>query len=880
MKKYIPHIALLNEQQGQSMIILAFSFIGLIAMMGLGLDLGLVYIEKTAMKRAIDAAALSAVDELPNEEEAALRAIAYLDANGYHIGTPGDPDGEDNLANSNVYFKGCVQDIHDYYSDTGTWCGSPGCGGGNREQIVDSEEFYPYIIFAQDDADAENVFFINTYDFDSTHSCNGTVGSNPSLGDANKIMITGTNRVDMNFMGLLGRPAVDVTDHAVAQNVDSIDAVVVLDRSGSMEFDPVCYGCWERKDRLDVTDPDYNANPGADYPANGVIYALGWDSGSSPEDHFADEDRVKACTTLYHDADQYLPGGPQNIYNFNVSDTVYTGNGARNIIIEAEMYSLNPAPVVEGLQEQGKGYWAMQRGEGNYSSECSSGQLDGTPPCKPNFESQGTSIDGKGAHMAHHPSVTEYDGTVYGHFYTLQEAQNGNAPWLEYDFKFYSGAGWTGGSAAHIWVRVHANRGVDYNYDNIAVSGYPNFTGSDAQNVAYWGLVEAAAPNTPIPADVLPNPADVQRATDVNRRAINDNYSNNWHWVYLGSINHINLDTYYRLYFYAGSAGYSIDRIIITDNNSANGNTSDQRGDALGDARTAPATVSSAYRSACDFCNPLYAANITDPVNQCTIHAAGESALHDGSYPDAPDFWLGVTVAVNNALSPIFDEWENPLRASKEAIKGFMLNDQIKPKRDQVGFVYYSSEGQVKTQLACKRAKQKQGVPCDPDDNSAAFSDVLNAVEMVRATGGTPTAYGMREGLEVLGLNGNNTIDMDCDGTYNSSCSRGGGAQRVMILMTDGMPNSTNWGNGCTDATAPPWSVNSNDYRCPLYYAQQAARNGITVYVIGIGFGLDTAYLKKIAEYGNGKAYVNVSPGDLDRVFAEILSNIYIRLIE
>lgn len=869
MKKYISHIALLKEQKGQSIIILAFSFIGLIAMMGLGLDLGLVYIEKTAVKRAIDAAVLSAVDELPNEEEAAIRAIAYLDANGYRIGEPGDPDGGDGHANSNVYFKGCVQDIHDYYSDTGTWCGSANCGGGNTDQIIDSEEYYPYIIFAQDDADAENVFYINTYDFDADHvDCGGAVGSATGLGGANKIMITGTNRVDMNFMGLLGRPEVPVKDHAIAQNVDSIDAVVVLDRSGSMEFDPVCYGCWERKDRLDISDADYNENPGWEYPTNGVIYPLGYDNGLPP-DNFAHEDRIRACTTENFDADQYRPdGGHSNIYNFNVNDTVDTSNGDNNIIIEAEMYSLNPAPVVEGLQEQGKGYWALQRGEGNYSSECTTGQLDGTPPCKPNFESQGTSIDDKGAHMAHHPSLTEYDGTVYGHFYTLNDAQNGNAPWLEYDFKFYTNAGWTGGSAAHIWARVHANRSVDYNR-----SGYPQYTGPGAQNVAYWGLVEASSANTPIPTGVLPAPANVQQAANVNRDPISS-WSNNWHWVYLGSINQIDLDTYYRLYFYAGSTGYSIDRIIITDSNSANSNTSSQDGAALGNARTADVTTASAYRSACDFCNPIYAGNITDPATECTFHA-------DGAYFDAPDFEMGVKVGVNNALSPIFDEWENPLRASKEAIKNFMLNEQIKPKRDQVGFVYYSSGSQVKTQLACKRAAQTQGIPCDPDDNGAAFSDVLNTVEYVRAGGSTPTGYGMREGLEVLGLDGNNTIDMDCDGSYNSSCSRGGGAQRVMILMTDGMPNSTSYGSGCTSSSAPEWPGGNNaSYRCPLYYAQEAARNGVTVYVIGVGFGLDVDYLKKIAEYGNGKAYVNVSPGDLDRVFAEILSNIYIRLIQ
>ena len=73
----------LFNQKGQSIVIMAFAFIGLIAMLGLALDLGLVYIERTQIKRAVDAATLAAVVELPNEENAYLRAIAYLDENGY-----------------------------------------------------------------------------------------------------------------------------------------------------------------------------------------------------------------------------------------------------------------------------------------------------------------------------------------------------------------------------------------------------------------------------------------------------------------------------------------------------------------------------------------------------------------------------------------------------------------------------------------------------------------------------------------------------------------------------------------------------------------------------------------------------------------------------
>jgi len=55
-------------------------------MLGLALDLGILYIERIHLKRAIDAATLAGVVELPNEEAAMARAIEYLRANSYDIG--------------------------------------------------------------------------------------------------------------------------------------------------------------------------------------------------------------------------------------------------------------------------------------------------------------------------------------------------------------------------------------------------------------------------------------------------------------------------------------------------------------------------------------------------------------------------------------------------------------------------------------------------------------------------------------------------------------------------------------------------------------------------------------------------------------------------
>ena len=59
----------LRDQSDQSLVILAFAFLGLIAMLGLALDLGLVYIERVRIKRAVDATTLAGVVELPFEED-------------------------------------------------------------------------------------------------------------------------------------------------------------------------------------------------------------------------------------------------------------------------------------------------------------------------------------------------------------------------------------------------------------------------------------------------------------------------------------------------------------------------------------------------------------------------------------------------------------------------------------------------------------------------------------------------------------------------------------------------------------------------------------------------------------------------------------------
>jgi hypothetical protein len=72
-----------DAQRGQSLIIVAFLIIALLAVVGLAVDLGLMYVEKVRLGRAVDAAALAGAQELPDEGAAYDRMVEYLNLNGY-----------------------------------------------------------------------------------------------------------------------------------------------------------------------------------------------------------------------------------------------------------------------------------------------------------------------------------------------------------------------------------------------------------------------------------------------------------------------------------------------------------------------------------------------------------------------------------------------------------------------------------------------------------------------------------------------------------------------------------------------------------------------------------------------------------------------------
>lgn len=75
-----------SEEQGQAIIIVALAMVALVLFAGLALDAATIYAGQSRLKRAIDAAALAGVVELPNEPAAEARSRQFMLGNGFDTG--------------------------------------------------------------------------------------------------------------------------------------------------------------------------------------------------------------------------------------------------------------------------------------------------------------------------------------------------------------------------------------------------------------------------------------------------------------------------------------------------------------------------------------------------------------------------------------------------------------------------------------------------------------------------------------------------------------------------------------------------------------------------------------------------------------------------
>ncbi len=489
-----------------------------------------------------------------------------------------------------------------------------------------------------------------------------------------------------------------------------LDVVVVMDRSDSMNYDTICFNCFERNQPDQVSNPDY-----VNYPDNGVRHTV-----------------FSATLT-------------SNLCGDTLDPTEYDGDHYQ--ILEAELYSQNSSTWERAFRGPGQGYWAINR------------LWTDTWKPPPNID---TSWDAPGA-VSHHPFVTFTDNMpsspLLGRFYTLADAQNGIAPRLEYDFALP--ASWNG-NMAHIWLRGRQSDLYGWSKE---------LDGTTNPDVIYWEVNDEA----------------IHKADDTQGNGV----GTGWTWIKLGSVSSLAKGdapyTWHTLKLYAGRPGYTIDRLIVTDdsgslptNVTSNPSNACEQGTPCNGGHYNWTTAGSAQRQACDPCNPIYGLNITDPR---TV-AEGGQCLGYYALPGPTD----------NLSNELFGDRE-PIRESKEAIKDFI--SRLDPEFDQVGFVYYNHTASKGSELTCRRCYGADcyvgaaawGWPGGPTPYT--YTVVLNSVEDQWEGGGTCTACGMRAGLEMLGYNVDNRggVDNLCDGSADSACARGAAALPVMILLTDGAPN-------------------------------------------------------------------------------------------
>ncbi len=172
---------------------------GLIALLGLALDLGLLVCTANSLKRAVDAATLAGVVELPDEEQAMSRAIEYLRLNGYDVGTDVD-----------IQVMGCARD-------------SATADLVRRESI-------PVLTTTSPPQTPKASFLLDTYTFETLprQSGNCQYHSSDSTGTADKFAITGTVTVSMSFMRFFGFDEVPTQEWPSRQNITNLDVVGCL----------------------------------------------------------------------------------------------------------------------------------------------------------------------------------------------------------------------------------------------------------------------------------------------------------------------------------------------------------------------------------------------------------------------------------------------------------------------------------------------------------------------------------------------------------------------------------------------------------------------------------------------------------------------------
>ncbi len=747
MKKSIHNRS--RKERGQALVVIAFSIITLIAFVGLGVDLGLTYVEKVRVQRAADAAALAAAADLPMQQAARLRALEYLSENSYDCGLT--------------------------VVGTDVQCLDP-----KVHVNVDGVEN-----FASDPANPSSTdIVITTMDQDNN--------PNPADGAASRIRVKVTQQVQLFFMKLLGFNTVPVSGVASAENIVQLDIVLAFDKSGSMEFDTLCYGCW-------------TASAAAEEYPIGQLWPLRWDGPAyGPPAH---------CATN-------LPV-LKKVSNVNY---VFT-------LIEAEEYSLitnTPRHYAQGYT-----YWVMQR----------NGKL--TQP-KTNYLGDTTALgrDTQSAYIAHFPYRNGYEGErgASGVPCTWADVNNGlcrtgswiddhsgpyPAPRVDYEFKAPP-AGTSGGTNWYIWIR--------------AQGGDPQWDSDKNGQVVFWGLEQNGQT---VAVDGI---AAQNKASKDTRFKYNGADPGFWTWRRLrygesgagNTFTTLNPGQTYTLHFWGGSAGFTIDQIMITNYS--------------GESTSFPSNIARDNNRTNYACDP------------CDARFGGSPDGDGGEYVPLCDAVSGAELPPEKRYryeDPIFDD-EQPMASTAAAATRFLR--RLDYKVDQIGLVRYSSSADSSNQLLCLKS---HGAGCTKN----VIDNIILSVLMDRAQTYADGATNIPDALE-------NSIEMlDSEPPHNGRPS----AAHIIVLMTDGQPNTytglQNENKNCYSSDL--FTVDDDPAKeCSMYMAARARDKGIIIYGITLGEGADRELMAEITAMTGGEHLHAENPEALDGIFEYLYNRLFLRLVE
>ncbi len=585
------------------------------------------------------------------------------------------------------------------------------------------------------------------------------------------------------------------------------DIVLAFDKSGSMEFDTLCYGCWDdggnEYSRYVIQDPV----PGVDnLPCHGgICYPLPWD-------------------------------GPANGAPEHCGPTeVYQDDGYDYYFIEAEEYSYTNNVYDVSLYGTGYSYWVLQRQPNTTSSRDGRGGHIMHMPY-PDMETFGV-----GATCRHEDIDSDGDGYVAdteGFCWSGTSLGPFKAPRVDYNFSPLVDDGY------YIWVRAQA-------YGSFGNRGYSP-TNDDLDRRLFWGI-DQVGDGLPVQLGWGQSGSDCggRLGCEGSFMRGGNEYTNgatswNWQWRRLNDSPYNMLSgTQYNLSFWAGGSHFALDRIVITNDHNSYDYLEPLQANS---GRGVEEWANGRGGYACEPCDDRFAG-----------YPADHSDRPPGFVPSDPVAEFPVCEVGPNPdrrYSYIYDD-EQPIRSAKEAAKLF-VGEIISPTYDQIGYVAYNSSASIQSHLRCLRyAQSPQDCTVDVIEN-----EVLAPIEVAYAGGGTNTGGAMDAALIAL-----ETDPLAACQAGTGSCGYPG-AVPMVILMTDGRP--TSGPTGCPDLW-PNDGVSDAYEDCVIQYAYDARDQGVIINTVTIGEKAYFELMAEVANLTGGAFYAAVRPDHLDDVLKDIV---------